>query len=150
MDKSVTVHSAPAMHMSKSFGGAQQIMRDSKIIKESGFLGPYTRKLKVGDTQSMIFKSDDAGPWYLSFEQREAQRDDRATGRITRVERSKKLLTKALTEAGVELPQQRNFTRRDLQAFAKRHNIDVFEEKQQIIVGWQGQPKGLLHGREDL
>jgi hypothetical protein len=55
-----------------------------------------------------------------------------------------------LTEAGVELPQQRNFTRRDLQAFAKRHNIDVFEEKQQIIVGWQGQPKGLLHGREDL
>jgi hypothetical protein len=91
----VTVHSAPAMHMSKSFGGAQQIMRDTKIIKESGFLGPYTRKLKVGDIQSMIFKSDDAGPWYLSSEQREAQRDDRATGRITRVERSKNLLTKA-------------------------------------------------------
>jgi hypothetical protein len=31
-----------------------------------------------------------------------------------------KLLTKALTDAGVELPQQRNFTRQTLQAFAKR------------------------------
>ncbi|KAI2497782.1 hypothetical protein MHU86_16724 [Fragilaria crotonensis] len=119
-------------------------MRDTTILKEDGFLGPYSPKLKVGDTQSMIFKSDDAGPWYLSSEQREAQRNDRATGRSRRVERSKKLLTKALTEAGVELPQQRNFTRRELQEFAKRHNVDVFEEKQQIITGWQGQPRGLL------
>ena len=92
----------------------------------------------------MIFGSDDAGPWYLSCEQREAQRNDRATGQSRRVERSKKLLTIALAAAGVELPQQRNFTRRELQAFAKTHNVDVFEEKQQIISGWQGQPKGLL------
>jgi hypothetical protein len=48
--------------MSKSFGGAQQIMRDMTIINESGFLGAYSPKLKVGDTQSIIFKSDDAGP----------------------------------------------------------------------------------------
>ena len=76
--------------------------------------------------------------------QREAQRNDRATGRSRRVERSKKLLTKALTDAGVELPQQRNFTRRDLQEFAKRQNINVSQEKQQILTGWQGEPKGLL------
>ncbi len=114
------------------------------FLKENGFLGPYSPKLKVGDTQSMIFGSDDAGPWYLSCEQREAQRNDRATGQSRRVERSKKLLTIALAAAGVELPQQRNFTRRELQAFAKTHNVDVFEEKQQIISGWQGQPKGLL------
>jgi hypothetical protein len=133
-----------AMHMSRSFGGAQHIMRDTTIVKENGFLGPYSPKLKVGDTQSMIFGSDDAGPWYLSCEQREAQCNDRATGQSRRVERSKKLLTIALAEAGVELPQQRNFTRQELQAFAKTHNVDVFEEKQQIISGWQGQPKGLL------
>jgi hypothetical protein len=44
----------------------------------------------------------------------------------------------------VELPQQRNFTRRELQEFAKRQNVDIFKEKQQIITGWQEQPKGLL------
>jgi predicted TPR repeat methyltransferase len=68
----------------------------------------------------MIFKSDNAGPWYLSSEQKDAQCDDRATGRSRRVARSKKLLTKVLTEAGVELTQQRNFTRRELQAFATK------------------------------
>ena len=63
-----------AMHMLQSFGGAQQVMRDTTISKENGFLGPYSPKLKVGDAQSMIFKSDNAGLWYLSCEQREAQR----------------------------------------------------------------------------
>jgi hypothetical protein len=56
-----------AMHMSKSFGGAQQIMRDTRTITtENGFLGPYSPKLKVGSIQSMIFQSNNAGPWYLS------------------------------------------------------------------------------------
>ena len=29
-----------AMHMSRSFGGAQQVMKDTTISKENGFLGP--------------------------------------------------------------------------------------------------------------
>jgi hypothetical protein len=66
--------------MSKSFGGTQQIMRDTTIFNKTGFFGHYSPKLKVGDTQSMIFKSDNAGPWYLSSERREAQCNDCATG----------------------------------------------------------------------
>jgi hypothetical protein len=100
--------------------------------------------LKVGDTQSLVFASTDTGPWYLSHEQREAQRHDRATGQSRRVERSKKPLIKALSEAGVELPEQRNYTRKELQTFATRHGINIFEDKQKIIGGWMGQPKGLL------
>jgi hypothetical protein len=42
---------------------------------------------------------------------------------------------KALAEAGVELPQQRNFTKREPQEFSKRHNVVVFEEKQQRMAG---------------
>jgi hypothetical protein len=133
-----------AIHMSRTYGGAQPIMRDSIIAKTEGFLGPHLPKLKCGDTQSMVFKPEDTGPWYLSNEQRVAQRKDKATGRSRRVERSKKQLTKALLDAGVELPPQRNFTRKELQAFANRNGIDVFEDKLQIIRGWEGQPKGLL------
>jgi hypothetical protein len=119
-------------------------MRDSITAKTEGFLGPHLPKLKCGDTQSMVFKPEDTGPWYLSNEQRVAQRKDKATGRSRRVERSKKQLTKTLLDAGVELPPQRNFTRKELQAFANRNGIDVFEDKLQIIRGWEGQPKGLL------
>ena len=133
-----------AMHMSRTFGGAQPIMRDTVIIQADGYLGTHSPKLNVGDTQSLVFKPDDIGPWYISREQREAQRYDRPTGQSRRVERSKKLLIKALSEAGVELPEQRSYTRKELQTFAKRHDVDIFEDKQQIIGGWIGQPKGLL------
>ena len=92
----------------------------------------------------MVFKPHDTGPWHLSDEQREAQRHDRLTGQSRRIERSKKLLTKALSEAGVELPEKRGYTRKELQTFALRHGIDLFEDKERIIGGWQGQPKGLL------
>jgi hypothetical protein len=33
---------------------------------------------------------------------------------------------------------------KELQTFAKRHDVDIFEDKEQIIGGWMGQPKGLL------
>jgi hypothetical protein len=133
-----------AIHMSRTYGGAQPIMRDTTILQSEGYLGAHSSKLNVGDTQSLVFASTDTGPWYLSHEQREAQRHDRATGQSRRVERSKKLLIKALSEAGVELPEQRNYTRKELQTFATRHGIDIFEDKQRVIGGWMGQPLGLL------
>ncbi len=57
-----------AMHISRTYGGAQPIMRDSIIIQTEGFLGPYLPKLKCGDTQSMVFKPEDIGPWYLALQ----------------------------------------------------------------------------------
>jgi hypothetical protein len=44
-----------AMHMSRTYGGAQPIMRDSIITKTEGFLGPHLPKLSCGDTQFMVF-----------------------------------------------------------------------------------------------
>jgi hypothetical protein len=112
---------------------------------EAGYLGTHLpRQLNVGDTQSMIFGPNDTGPWYLSPEQREAQRHDQATGRSRRVERSKKLLKEALSEAGVEISDRRGYTRKELQAFAIRQGVDIFMDKERVICGWQGKPKGLL------
>jgi len=51
------------------FGGEQPIMRDSEITE--GCLGVFAPKLKVGDVQKMVFQSSDAGPFYLSDEQKE-------------------------------------------------------------------------------
>jgi hypothetical protein len=41
------------------------------ILEENGYLGKHSPKLKVGDTESMVFKPHNIGPWYLSDKQRE-------------------------------------------------------------------------------
>jgi adenosylmethionine-8-amino-7-oxononanoate aminotransferase len=70
-----------ALNISRNFGraGAQQQMRDTFIASKEGYLGAHLPSLSVGDTQSMVFKSDNNGPWYLSPEEREVQRHDRVT-----------------------------------------------------------------------
>jgi hypothetical protein len=130
--------------MSKTYGGAQAVMRDTTIMSREGYLGVHLPRLNVGDTQSFTFKTNDCGPFYLSAEQREQQRQDRPAGKIKRVERSKKMLVNALSDVGVSYQQQRNYKKKELQDFARIRGVDLFEEKEQIKAGWQGQPKGLL------
>jgi hypothetical protein len=60
------------------------------------------------------------------------------------VERSKQLLLNALKEKGVTLQQQRGYTKKELQAIARQNDIDLYERKEKIAPGWEGQPKGLL------
>ena len=61
-----------AKQTSKKFGGAQPPMRETTIVSAEGVLGPFTPMLGIGDTQSMVFKPSDIGPWYLdSDEERE-------------------------------------------------------------------------------
>ena len=112
--------------MSKTFGGAQPLMRDTTILSETGFLGPFSPHLKVGDTQSLIFKAEDNGPWYLSSQEQERQRHSRPTGKRKRIERSKKMLVDALVAAGIILQQQRNHTKKELQDFARNNGVDLF------------------------
>ena len=60
-----------ALNMSRSFGGAgvlQQQMRDTFIALQEGYLCAHLPSLSVGNTQSMVFKSDDNGPWYFITE----------------------------------------------------------------------------------
>ena len=118
-------------------------MRDTVIIAQDGFLGPHSPSLSVGDTQSLIYKESDAGPWYLNPNQREVQKHDRPTGKIKVVEKSKKQLLEALKDRGVSL-QQRDFTKKELQVMATNNNIEIAARKETITQGWVGQPKGLL------
>ena len=133
-----------ALHMSKNFGGAQPLMQDTTILSETGFLGQFSPRLKVGDTQSLIFKAEDNGPWYLSSQEQERQRHSRPTGKRKRIKRSKKMLVDALVAAGIILQQQRNHTKKELQDFARNNGVDLFEDKELVVPGWEGQPKGLM------
>ena len=54
-----------ASKMKVKHGGVQPMMQDSKIVEEDGYLGPFSRILEAGDTQSFVWKEGDAGPFYL-------------------------------------------------------------------------------------
>jgi hypothetical protein len=82
------------------------------------------------DTQSLTYTVDDTGrPWYLTPEQREIQRHNRPTGKSKNFERSKKLLLEALKDKGVTLQQQRGYTEKELQDFARNNSIELFDAK---------------------
>jgi hypothetical protein len=133
-----------ANKMSKSFGGSQPKMRDTQIKAVEGFLGPHTRCLEVGDVQSMVFKPTDSGPWYLTAEEKEARRHDKPTGRSKTIERTKQELVDALEAADVPLQRKTHHSKKELQQFATNNGVSIHVNKDDIIQGWEGKPKGLL------
>lgn len=100
--------------------------------------------LGVGDTQSMVFKTDDCGPWYLTPDQRDLQRRDRTTGKSKVAEKTKKALLEELNETGVILQQKRGYTKRELQDLARENGIETHKEVDKNLPGWEGKSKGLL------
>jgi hypothetical protein len=57
--------------MNTGYVGKQTRMHDTVIKFKQGYLGPFVRQLKVGDTQSMVWQEGDAGPYWMSQEKRE-------------------------------------------------------------------------------
>jgi hypothetical protein len=66
------------------------------------------------------------------------QRHNKPTERSRTGEQSKKLLIKALTDAGVEFQQNWSYTKKELQDFARMRGIELSEQKEQIIIGLGG------------
>ena len=69
-------------NMNKGYGGAQAKMRNAEIKSET-YLGPFNHpdRHNIGDVQSMQYKDGDVGPFYLSPNEKEAQRNDRPSGK---------------------------------------------------------------------
>ena len=63
--------------MNRGYGGAQPRMRESIIKAEDGYLGMNERTINVGDTQSFVFRPGDAGPFWMTVQERELNRQDR-------------------------------------------------------------------------
>ncbi len=109
------------------------MMLETTIVESEGFLGLNVPRLKLGESQCMVFTSNDKGPWYLqSDEERESRRYSRPTGCSKRIERTQKLLVNALEVAGVTLQQQLNHTKKGRQDFARTNGVDLFDNKQEM------------------
>ena len=55
-------------------------MRSTIIEQESGFFGPFQRKLQPGQTQHLTFQPDDVGPCWMTPTEQEASRHDTIIG----------------------------------------------------------------------
>ena len=126
--------------MNKEFAGKQTPMHNSHIKQHDGYLGPFPRKINVGDTQSMIFSAEDEGPYYLSPRERESMREDRIIGvkihKFTVSELRSKLLA-----TGVRNPPRRASK---LKEMCTEKAIPLQKEVPKIQEGWVGKPKGKL------
>jgi hypothetical protein len=127
--------------MTKGFGGAQRKMRDTAIKQEKGFLGTYPRKLNPGDIQSMVFKSTDEGPFWMTRDEQEKTRHDQLVAGQTKTRTLRKAELKALLEAK-NIPAKG--TAKELTKLCEDHGILTTVTSNKVIEGWEGKAKGLM------
>jgi hypothetical protein len=128
--------------MNKGYGGEQNRMKPSTIDSSDGFLGPYhhDRKLKVGDVQHMHFCPCDEGPYWMTAEERERSRKDKYKPSRKPKEYTKAQLTEMLQQNGINNAKG---NKKHIQEMAQRAGIPLTYQKQEIIEGWEGKPKGM-------
>jgi hypothetical protein len=107
--KKKRIEGLDALSMNVGFGGSQPKMRETTIEATDGYLGPYERQLSEGDCQSLEFKEDDQGPFYLSSQDQIERRNDRPKPGAAAKLRNKHELYRALVASGVtDLPKHVN------------------------------------------
>ena len=87
--------------INKLWGGSQNMMRDS-LIADNSYLGTFNHesKLRVGNSQSMVFNENDTGPFWLSNERRNELKYDQDLGPKYK-ELTKKELIRNLTSNNI-------------------------------------------------
>lgn len=136
-----------AHSMNRGFGGGQPKMRESTIMAEDGYLGMHERTVDVGDTQSFVFQPGDAGPFWMTMQERELNRHDRM---LPPKPGQPQTRNKTISELKAELEPlnilnaRRSYRLLELQELARTHGVDVKIMKSREKKGWQGQAKGLL------
>ena len=53
-------------NINKEFGGAQWKLHNTTIKKQQGYLGPHSPILKPSNVQSIVFKSNDVRPFWMT------------------------------------------------------------------------------------
>jgi hypothetical protein len=140
------VNGLDANAMAKNYGGNQSTLRDAPIYQEEGILGPFPRKLSVGQVQKMVFQDTDDGPFWLTPADRAAKRMDttRPNTEDTR-DKTKAALYDELTAMGVALPKYINrITKASLRELAARHNVALTVTSHKVEEGWVGKAKGMF------
>jgi hypothetical protein len=126
-------------NMNTGFGGKQTRMHDSVIKCEQGYLGPFVRQLKVGDTQSMVWLEGDAGPYWMSADERELNRKDQYGTKTRSRDFTKEVLIRKLAEKGIDAKGNS----KQVQAMCAAQNILTKYMETEIKEGWEGTAKGM-------
>ena len=90
--------------MNRAFGGKTiQMMRDTIILQEEGYLGTFPRILEPGDTQSLVFPASDtsSGPFWMSSAEKDESRYDKNLGSTTAIKLKIPEMIQHLQEKGV-------------------------------------------------
>ena len=140
------INGLDANDMSKGYGGTQSRLREAPIYQEEGILGPFPRKLSVGDVQQMVFHETDDGPFWLSPTERLSKKYD-ATRENTEetCEKTKAMLYEELKAKGVSVPKYINkITKPALRDLALANNVELTNTSKKVDEGWVGKAKGML------
>ena len=124
--------------MSVRFGGNQQKMHNTTINE----LGTYPAQLKVGDIQSLTFTDEDAGPFYLSDEEREGLKFDVLSGKKKIMKKTKRMLVDEIKRKGYQI--RGHLSKDELERIAALNNVELTYDFMVKKEGWMGKPKGLL------
>ena len=116
--------------MNRAFGGKSvPMMRDTIMIQEEGYLGPFPRILEPGDTQSLVFVTSDSGPFWMSSEEKEESRYDKNLGGTTAVNlKIPELILQLREKAGDDVRDTLAGKRiRQLRALCMQHGLATYK-----------------------
>ena len=82
--------------------------------------------MKVSDTQSLTFTYGDAGPFYLSNEEREGQKYDVFLGEKKTMKKSKKMLVNEVRQTGHQI--RGHLSKNELERIGRLNNIELTYE----------------------
>ena len=91
--------------------------------------------------QSMLFRIDDTGPFWMTQAERDQKRHDLVLeGQTITRQYTKDELLKQLRQRGMLAKGKKQA----IQSKAQEHNLPIEETKANVIEGWENKPKGLL------
>ena len=112
--------------MNRSFGGkTAPRMRSTIIAQEEGYLGVFPRILEPGDIQSLVYCQADAGPFWMSSDERDESRFDKQLGTTTEIKLRTPEMIEQLTVNGVT--ETAGKSTRQLKNLCTQHGIPVFK-----------------------
>lgn len=105
-------------------------------------VGPYNTTYHVGEEQSLQFKNTYEGPFYLTPEERMAQKNDRYTGEVKERAKTKGELLEEMKRQGFQ--KKGTYNKEQLVRLAEQHNVPLTVRKRVKEIGWWNKGKGLL------
>ena len=91
----------------------------------------------------MIFEDLDNSPFYWNPEEQLHRKYDQFKDRVKIINKTKKQLLEGLKEKGFFV--RKYYSKEEIHDLDNNHQICLFHEQQELIEGWVGKHKGVLH-----